>query len=240
MSQATNIILVGASGRIGTRIAAMARDDARFRIAACVDLDRPHAAAAALEQKKPEILVDFSNFAAIERSVELAQERRIPMLAGTTGLQEAQRRALDGLASSVPVLVAPNTSVGCVVLIEMAQKIFCALGKNFSPSIVEWHREGKVDAPSGTAHAIRIQLNRAFEGPSEPTPTQVVSVRSGAIAGEHMVRFDGPEETLEIVHRAHSRDLFAHGALRAAEWLVRQQPGMYTMADVLGITPGTP
>ena len=235
MNQPINILLVGASGAVGSRIDALADSDDRFRIAFRIDRAHPHERAEVLPRQNREIIVDFSHFSAFERSIALARKRGAALLVGTTALPDSSRESIAQLAREVPVLVAPNTSVGCVVLLEMVQKIVDALGKNFSPSIVEWHREGKQDAPSGTAQAFKIEIMKADDQASSVGPRAVASVRAGGIVGEHMIRFDGPDETIEIVHRAHSRDLFAHGALRAAAWLVEQAPGNYGMADALGM-----
>lgn len=235
MQQPINILLVGASGAIGSRIDALAEADERFAVTARIDHDHPHAMASNVARGNREIIVDFSHFSAVEQSISLARERPAPLLVGTTALPRESLESLSALAREVPVLIAPNTSVGCVVLIQTVQKIAHALGKNFLPSIVEWHREGKKDAPSGTANALKIEIMKADTGASRFGPRAVVSVRAGGIVGEHLVRFDGPDETVELVHKAHSRDLFARGALRAAAWLVDQQPGQYDMAAMLGI-----
>ncbi|MEO1279093.1 MAG: 4-hydroxy-tetrahydrodipicolinate reductase [Planctomycetota bacterium] len=240
MRQPANIILVGASGTVGSRIDALAREDGGYEVIARIDTARPHSTLRELAPKKCEILVDFSHSNAMDASIEVARQRKAALLAGTTGLHDTHLRALEELARSVPVLVAPNTAVGCVVLLEMVPKISRALGKNFSPSIVEWHRQGKVDAPSGTARAFMIELENAADRGSALGSRAVASVRAGGIFGEHLIRFDGPDETIELVHKAHSRDLFARGALRAASWLVNQEPGSFTMADVLGLRDESP
>lgn len=240
MKQPACILLVGASGAIGSRIDALASEDHRFDVVARIDRSRPHAEAHALARKNREIIVDFSHFNATHASVELAHTRGAPLLVGTTALQQEHAEALSRLAGEVPVLVAPNTSVGCVVLIQMVRKISFALGENFSPSIAEWHRFGKRDAPSGTANALRLAIEGANKGVSKFGERGVASVRAGSIVGEHVVRFDGPDETIELKHTAHSRDLFARGALHAAAWLVDQKPGLYDMVDALGLRDDAP
>lgn len=235
MNQPISILLVGASGAIGSRINALAREDDRFRVAARINRSHPHAEARAIGRENREIVVDFSHFGAIPDSIDLARTRGAPLLVGTTGLDPEHLGALAALAASVPVLVAPNTSVGCVVLVQMVRKISRALGENFFPSIAEWHRSGKRDAPSGTANVLKQAIEHADESAAKIGDQAVVSVRAGAIVGEHVVRFDGPEETIELKHTAHSRDLFAQGALRATAWLVDQKPGSYDMVDVLGL-----
>jgi len=240
MREPLHIILIGASGKVGSRIDALAEDGEGLVVIARVDHDHPHGEVRHVRRKNREILVDFSHFDAIARTIELARARHAALLVGTTGLDETHHRSIAQLADHVPVLVAPNTSVGCAVLVEMVEKIARALGKNFSPSIVEWHREGKLDAPSGTAHAFMIELHKAAPDAPALGPKAVASIRANGIVGEHLIRFDGPDETIELVHKAHSRDLFARGALRAAAWLVDQQPGQYSMADVLGLGAGSP
>lgn len=240
MQHTIGILLVGASGAVGTRIDALAQADDRFDVVARIDRERPHDHAARLPAQTREILVDFSHFSALERSAELARTRRAPLLVGTTGLAQEHLQHLDELARTVPVLVAPNTSIGCVVLIQTVQKIAQALGENFFPSIVEWHRSGKLDAPSGTAAALREAIESIDPGGRAFGPKAVASVRSAGIVGEHLVRFDGPEETIELTHRAHSRDVFARGALRAAAWLVDQKPGRYDMTHALGLASDGP
>ncbi len=235
MARPISILLVGASGALGSRIDALATGDDRFDVVARIDREHPHAHARGLAHQNHEILVDFSHFGAIPDSIALARDRDAPLLVGTTGLEQEHLDALAELSTSVPVLVAPNTSVGCVVLIHTVQKIARALGENFFPSIAEWHRSGKVDAPSGTAKALRAEIEKASDGASRFGSMSVASVRAGGIVGEHVVRFDGPDETFELSHTAHSRDLFARGALRAAAWLVDQKPGRYDMTDVLGL-----
>lgn len=233
--QPIRVILVGASGAVGSRIDALASADARFVVVSRVDRQHPHHHARGLDVKTPEIIVDFSHSSAVMQSLELARARRTPLLVGTTALEQTHHDALASLAREAPVLVAPNTALGSVVLIQMVQKIARALGENFFPSIAEWHRQGKADAPSGTANALRRAIEQAADGAPTLAPMSVASVRAGGIVGEHLVRFDGPDETVELVHRAHSRDLFARGALTAAAWLVRQPPGLYDMIDVLGL-----
>ncbi len=240
MKQPASILLVGASGALGSRIDTLASEDSRFEVAARVNRTRPHTQARDIARKNREIIVDFSHFSATHASIELARTRRAPLLVGTTELQQEHTEALSKLAGDVPVLVAPNTSVGCVVLIQLVRKISFALGENFSPSIAEWHRSGKRDAPSGTANALRSAIESADEGASNFGERGVASVRAGSIVGEHAVRFDGPDETIELKHTAHSRDLFARGALHAAAWLVDQKPGLYDMVDAIGLRDEAP
>lgn len=233
--QPIHVILVGASGAIGSRIDALASAEPGFEVVARIDRRNPHHLVRVAHAKSPEIIVDFSHFSALDASIDLARDRRSPLLVGTTALEPSHLEALERLALQTPVLVAPNTAVGSVVLIQMVQKIALALGENFFPSIVEWHRQGKADAPSGTARALRRAIESATGGARDFANMGVASVRAADIVGEHLVRFDGPDETIELVHKAHSRDLFARGALRAARWLVAQKPGNYDMIDVLGL-----
>jgi len=169
-----------------------------------------------------------------------------PLVVGTTGLSQEIRDQLVELASQVPVVLAPNTGTGVNVLQRIAQKAAEALGEGWDTEILEMHHRRKVDAPSGTAWMLLEGLgdrssavaSRVGEtGPRTDDEIGIQTLRGGDIVGEHTVYLIGEGERLELTHRAWSRDTFARGALRAARWLLRadQKPGLYSMADVLGI-----
>ena len=140
-------------------------------------------------------------------------------------------RSLKFDAKSLPIVFASNFSVGVNALFALTRRAAEILGSEFKPEIVETHHTKKKDAPSGTAKTLgeilKQQLN--IEIPVE-------SVREGDVVGEHTVTFAGPGERLELTHRAGGREIFARGALRAAEWIVGKSPGLYSMQDVLGIS----
>ncbi|MGB0678465.1 MAG: 4-hydroxy-tetrahydrodipicolinate reductase [Polyangiales bacterium] len=204
---------------------------------------------AALQQAA--VVVDFSTPSATALLLAACQKTPRPLLIGTTGLDaDTHTSALAALSTRVPVLQAANTSVGVHVLRHIAREAARLLGAEYDAEVVEMHHRHKVDAPSGTALALAEALAEAKGlslaqhgcfarhgqvGPRPGDEVGVMTLRGGDVVGEHTVLLAGPMERLELSHRAHHRDLFAHGALRAAQWLVEQPAGRYGMADVLGL-----
>jgi 4-hydroxy-tetrahydrodipicolinate reductase len=173
-----------------------------------------------------DVAVDFSLPEAFDAVLALCVARKSGFVSGTTGLHEAQRIALEEAARVVPVLWASNFSIGVAVLADAVARAASAL-PGWDCDVVEAHHAGKRDAPSGTA----LSLGEAA-GKGGATP-RYASLRAGDIVGEHTVQFTGRGERLEFIHRATSRDVFAHGALQAARWLAGRQPGQYRMSDLL-------
>ena len=173
-----------------------------------------------------DVLVDFSLPDAFDAALALCVARKAGFVSGTTGLSDAQRAALAAAAGSIPVLWASNFSLGVAVLVDAVERAARAL-PGWDCDIVEAHHAGKRDAPSGTA----LTLGDAVAA-GGATPRHA-SLRAGDIVGEHTVQFSGRGERLEFIHRAASRDVFAHGALQAARWLSGRAPGQYRMADLL-------
>ena len=146
-------------------------------------------------------------------------------MSGTTGLGDDARDALHLAATRVPVLWEPNMSLGVHVLTELVRRASTVLAE-WDAEIVETHHRAKVDAPSGTALRLAESTGRARVG--------MHALRGGDVVGDHAVHFLGGGERIELTHRATSRDVFAHGALRAARWIVGRPPGRYALRDVLG------
>ncbi len=195
-----------------------------------------------------DVLIDFSSPEAAGARIRECAAHRTAYVLGTTGLPSRVASDLRRLARRVPVFQASNMSVGVNVLIRFLPEIARMLGDAYDVEIVEAHHRFKKDAPSGTAlslaEAIAAGLRRdlkkvAVHGRSGLTGGRTTkeiglhAVRAGDIVGEHRILFGTLGETLEITHRAHSRELFARGALRAARWLAGRKPGFYGMADVL-------
>lgn len=223
---AIEIALVGASGRMGARIDALASVASDLRIAA-----RVGRASAASVDARIDVVIDFSSEAGAAQAIALARSHRAALLVGTTGLSEAMRADLADAARSIPVLVAPNTSLGVAVTRRLARIAAEILGPaGWKVDIVESHHDRKKDAPSGTAIAIAAAL---AEGGMAVTPDRIHAIRAGDTIGEHEIRLAGPSERIHLMHQAVSRDLFAEGALRAARWLAGRAPGSYSMDDVL-------
>jgi 4-hydroxy-tetrahydrodipicolinate reductase len=222
------VLLVGAAGRMGRTIVGLARNDPKIEIAAQCDLGDAIEPAMA----KSNVTIDFSHADAIDEICRASREHRQPLVIGTTGHSPAQRQKIERAAKEIPVVFAANFSVGVNALFALAHKAAELLGNEFEIEIVETHHRMKKDAPSGTAKAIAETLRRAREIDSE-IPIQ--SIREGDVVGEHSIIFNGPGERVELTHCAASREIFAGGALRAAQWIVGRSPGLYTMQNVLGL-----
>ena len=197
------------------------------------------------------VLIDFSSPAASLDHLRQAASLDLAAVIGTTGFDPAQKEAVSELAGRVRAVIAPNMSVGVNVLIALVRQAAGLLGEDFDVELVEAHHHFKKDAPSGTALALAEDAAAALgrdlsrvgvygrEGQvGERTHEEIgiMTLRAGDLVGEHTVMFGGVGERIELIHRAHSRDNFARGAIRAARWVVDRPAGIYSMADVLGLS----
>jgi 4-hydroxy-tetrahydrodipicolinate reductase len=197
-----------------------------------------------------DVLIDFTAPSATAWTVSRAAEREVGMVIGTTGLGEAEKRAIWQAAERIPIVLSANMSLGVNVLLGLIEQAAKALGNDYDAEIVELHHRQKKDSPSGTAlmmaNRLATALNRDLAtaarygregnvGPRSSEEIGIMAVRGGDIVGEHTAYFCGLGERLEISHIASSRETFARGAVRAAEWLRDRDPGLYDMQDVLGL-----
>ncbi len=230
-----NLVVCGSRGRMGKRVAALARADRRFRVAALVDKDFtggclgtegfPEALKAA------DVAVDFSSPACAVSCAAAAARLRKPIAIGTTGLSPAQLSKIRQSAKKTAILLSPNMSPGVNLMFHLS--LLAASGlKGYDLSVSETHHRLKKDRPSGTALKL---IDALKQGSGASSRIHVASKRIGDVIGEHTVTLAGALEDLKIVHKARSRDLFASGALTAAKWLVGRRPGLYSMIDVVGI-----
>ena len=195
-----------------------------------------------------EVVIDFSSPEGTLSALRFCLIHRTPIVIGTTGFSEEQRAEVESGAQEIPLLLSPNMSVGMNLLFQLVGPVAQALGPEYDVEIVEIHHRFKKDAPSGTAlrlaegiaQARGVELGEVAvfgrQGrPGERPPGEIGlhAIRAGDVVGEHTVVFACLGERVELVHRAHSRDCFARGALAAARFLVGQGAGRYTMADVL-------
>lgn len=195
--------------------------------------------------------VDFTMPRATEANLRACVDGGTALVIGTTGLESRQMKAIEKAANEVPIVYSRNLSIGVNVFMELVARAAKALADGYDVEIAEAHHRHKVDAPSGTALALgeRIAAARGRKladlavyarqgqtGPRVPGTIGFSVVRGGNIVGEHAVRFIGAEEQVEFVHEAQDRKTFARGALRAARWVAGQAPGLYSMADVLGLS----
>jgi 4-hydroxy-tetrahydrodipicolinate reductase len=227
-SSPLRLLLIGAAGRMGKTITDLAKDDSKIDIIARCDLGDPIEPA----MSNCDMAIDFSHADAITEICAAALQRRKPLVIGTTGHSTEQRGTIEESARSLPIVFASNFSIGVNVLFWLTRKAAEQLGGDFNVAIVETHHKMKKDAPSGTAKTL-AQVLKATRKTKREIPIR--SIREGDVVGEHTVIFTGPGERLELTHRAASREIFARGALRAAEWIISQPPGIYSMQDVLGL-----
>ena len=195
------------------------------------------------------VAVDFSLPQAVAEHAGACLERRLPLLVGATGFDPATRSALESAARTIPVLIAPNTSLGVAVVTHLLEVAARALGDGYEAEISEVHHRMKRDAPSGTALAWGEAIARArgaelaqvavfdrhgSSGPRTPGSIGFASLRLGDVVGEHTAVLAADGERLELTHRAQDRMVFARGALAAAAWLLGRPAGLYGMHNVLG------
>ena len=204
---------------MGSKLIEAIDDASTCRLVAAMRRDDPPPSSA-------DVVIDFSSPEGSKRALEVAKAVSAALLVGTTGLDEAFRKALERASESIPVMIASNTSLGVAVMHRMVEVAVRGLGPGWQVDLEEIHHTRKVDAPSGTALALAATVRGAGgEMPRE----RIVSIREGDVVGRHRVEFTGPGERLVLEHEAMDRALFAQGALVLAQWLRRQPPGMHTV-----------
>ena len=250
---AIKLVISGCCGRMGRSIASLALQDSVFAIGAALeaagheavgrDLGTVLGRAASVGVRisddakgaisQGDVLIEFTAPDVTTAHTQLARQLRKPMVIGTTGLTETQQEAIRQAAKTIPIVLSPNMSVGVNLLFELARLAAQRLGTAYDVEVVEAHHRQKKDAPSGTAKRLADVLAAARGQASGSIP--VHAVRAGDIVGDHTVILAGPAERLELTHRAHSREVFAQGALRAARFIAAQPPGLYDMSHVLNV-----
>ena len=246
IAQLTGVELVGAIDRTGSaRLGKDAGEIAATRRTGIAVTDRiePYLTPTA-------VIIDFTTPAASLAYLRAAAKKTTPMVIATTGFDARQLGEIKRLSRHTPTLLSANTSLGVNVLISLLGNTAKMLGEDYDVEIIEAHHRSKKDAPSGTALALgrsvatalkrdlnKVGINgrKGITGERSSKEIALLSVRAGDIVGEHTVIFGGMGERLEFIHRAHSRDTFARGAIRAAQWLATRRPGLYGMKDVLGL-----
>jgi 4-hydroxy-tetrahydrodipicolinate reductase len=240
-----NIGIIGSDGRMGHALVAAIASAGQSH-AGGVDKGGNLAALIAAS----DVLVDFSSPLALEANLDACVAAGKPIVVGTTGLEERHHFLIDDAARDIAVVQTGNTSLGVTMLAALVRQAAAQLGEDWDIEILEMHHRHKVDAPSGTALLLgeaaargrAIDLTTSSErGRDGITGARGVgqigfaSLRGGSVVGDHSVIFAGDDERIELVHRAENRSIFAKGAVRAALWLLSQQPGRYCMEEVLGL-----
>ncbi|MCI0538086.1 MAG: 4-hydroxy-tetrahydrodipicolinate reductase [Verrucomicrobiales bacterium] len=242
----TKIIINGYKGRMGQTLLACAKRNPTLDVVAQVDAGDDLGAVIA----KTDAVIDFSFHDVTPKVVALCAERKKAVVIGTTGHSTAEQLAIRNLQSAVPIVWASNYSTGVNMLFWLTRKAAEILGSGFDLEVIEMHHRLKKDAPSGTAATLAEILadvrqqqlaevirhgRQGIVGERTSAEIGMHSVRGGDVVGDHTVIFAAEGERLELTHKASSRETFAHGALRAAQWAVAQKPGLYDMQDVLGL-----
>jgi 4-hydroxy-tetrahydrodipicolinate reductase len=230
--------IAGICGRMGRRIFELAAQDKDFELTFALEKKGTPMIGKEIGKIKisstpdglflVDVFVDFTAPEATEINLDYVARYKKPLVLGTTGLSEAQVKKVEEISRVVPVVFSPNMSVGVNVLFAILPELARRLGPDYKIEIVEAHHSAKKDAPSGTAKKMAQVLQQAT-GREVP----MHSLRLGDITGDHTVIFCGNSERIEIKHQAHSRDLFALGALKAAKWVFNKSAGLYSMQDVL-------
>jgi 4-hydroxy-tetrahydrodipicolinate reductase len=242
----TRIIITGSKGRMGRALAGCAPQHRELEIAG--EVDKGDDLLSVLP--KGDVVIDFSSHSATARIAALCAEHGKAMVIGTTGHSTEDRSQITGFSKGIPMVLASNFSTGVNTLFWLTRKAAEILGPDYDLEIVEMHHRMKRDAPSGTAKTLaeilaavrKEQLDSVLRhgrsgivGERTSAEIGMHSVRGGDVVGDHTVMFAGLGERVELTHKASSRDTFANGALRAAQWVVKQKPGLYDMQDVLGL-----
>ena len=237
--------IIGSAGRMGQALAeaiAAAGED----LAGGIDKGGDVAALAG----QSDVLVDFSSPHALEANLDVAMAAGVPIVVGTTGLEERHHWLVDHAAEKIAVLQTGNTSLGVTLLAHLVREAAGRLGEDWDIEIVETHHRMKIDAPSGTAlllgeaaakgrcidlagHSARAR--DGITGARMAGDIGFASLRGGSVAGDHTVHFLADHERLSLSHLAENRAIFARGAVRAAQWLRGKDAGRYTMPQVLGL-----
>lgn len=247
------VIMHGCNGKMGQVITRLAAADPEMEIVAGVDMraqalnDYPVFGDIGECGVEADVVIDFSNAAAVDRLLDWCGEKQMPVVLCTTGLSEEQLSKVEETAKKTALLKSANMSLGVNLLMKLLQDAAKVLApEGFDMEIVERHHNQKVDAPSGTAIALADSLKEALEEDyayvydrSEQRKKRdsheigISAVRGGTIVGEHEVIFAGEDEVIEFKHTAYSKALFAKGAVAAAKFLAGKGPGRYDMSDVI-------
>jgi 4-hydroxy-tetrahydrodipicolinate reductase len=242
----TKVIITGAKGRMGTALCRCAEGIPSLKVVGSIGSGDDINAVIA----EGDVVIDFSYHDSTVGFAKLCAANKKSIVIGTTGHTEAQRAELVKISSEIPMVFSSNYSTGVNALFWLTRKATEILGPGFDLEVIEMHHRLKKDAPSGTAASLAkiladarlVSLDKearhgreGLVGERTPTEIGIHSVRGGDVVGDHTVIFATPGERVELTHKASSRDTFAMGALRAAQWVVGKKPGLYDMQDVLGL-----
>jgi 4-hydroxy-tetrahydrodipicolinate reductase len=240
------LAIAGAGGRMGQMLVEAAALTADVQLAARLGRDSDVESALA----NVDVLIDFTRPEATLNYLATCKQRRVKAVIGTTGFSAEQKQQIEAFAKHVPIVFAPNMSIGVNVSLQLVEAAAKALGLDYDIEVFEAHHKMKIDAPSGTALAlgeaaasargqkltdVAVYERHHVTAPRERGSIGFSVVRAGDIIGDHTVFFAGPGERIEIAHKSSSRATYAQGAMRAAKFLADKKAGLFDMRDVLGL-----
>jgi len=232
----------GCQGRMGQRIAALAKADSQLQLSVLLEhkdhpkaKEAPHGIAISTSSdalKEADVLIDFTTPEATLLNLKACTQHGVKMVIGTTGLTPAQIGEIRQASTKIPIVYSSNMSVGVNILFRLANMLAEKATSDYTVTMTEAHHIHKKDAPSGTAKTLAEIIEKA----SGRKVSDIQSIREGEIIGDHEVVFESPEDTLTIKHHAKNRDIFAKGSLVAAKFLATKTKGLFSMQDVLGLS----
>ena len=240
------VAILGAAGRMGSMLCSLADKSETLELVAKCDVSEDYAKT---WPAGTDAVVDFTFHTAVPANIAKAAEEGVAYVLGTTGLTPEEQAAVEAAAKKVPVVQSSNYSLGVNLLLDLVRRAAATLGEEYDIEVVEMHHRMKKDAPSGTAlmlagaaaegrgvdlDDVAVYGREGMVGERPAGEIAIHALRGGSVVGDHTVMFAGDVERVEITHRAQSREAFAAGALRAAEWTAGKAPGLYSMRDVLG------
>ncbi|MFO7637599.1 MAG: 4-hydroxy-tetrahydrodipicolinate reductase [Clostridia bacterium] len=245
------ILLTGCNGKMGRTISSMVFETPNLVISAGVDIQGEGAGGypvfCSLDActVPGDVVVDFSHPSAFQDTLSFCMKHGLPLVMATTGLSDAQKVRLEESSRVIPVFYSANMSMGVNLLIRLAKTAARFFGEEFDVEIIEKHHNQKIDAPSGTAVVLAEEINKVLPQKKEYVYDRhsrrerrskdeigIHTIRGGTITGEHTVIFAGRNEVVELTHQAASREVFAAGAIRAAQFIQGKPKGMYSMEDM--------
>ena len=248
----TELVIQGIGGRMGHVLCDLIAQRSDCRVIAGIDLQSgeqngiPVYADPNELAGRGDVIIDFSSPAAVEKILPYCEAHKTPIVLCTTGLSDELNLKIVQLSRSVPVFKSANMSMGINLLAELCKRASAILGGGYDVEIVEQHHHNKLDAPSGTALMLADAINEQNDGAyhyvydrsavrakRDPKEIGISAVRGGSIVGDHEVLFCGPDEVITLKHTAYSRSIFANGAINAAVYLAKKDPGLYNMNDLI-------
>jgi 4-hydroxy-tetrahydrodipicolinate reductase len=246
------VIIYGSNGKMGQVLSKVIAGERDMKVVAGIDRsiykeDNSYPVYSDIKEcnEEADVIIDFSHVSNLHKVLELSLYSKTPLIIATTGLSEKDHSSMEEASKQIPILYSANMSLGINALKTALKEISPVLGEDFDIEIIEKHHNKKIDAPSGTAYLLANIINESMgnsksfiygrEGGSakrQENEIGIHAVRGGTIPGEHTVIFAGMDEIIEIKHTALSKNIFAMGAVKAARFIIKAQPGLYNMSDI--------